>query len=187
MGPKGSDVWLSMLDAAEVILIEEGAVALTSRLVAERTGVKQRLVYYYFRTMDELIVETFRRLAARERSRLEDGLKSQHSVRQMWNVYAETSDSRLVAEFMALTHRIEALRIEVRDHIEVCRELQVEALSRAMAASGKPPGMSAAAAALIGMSVSLTIHREAGIGIKTGHEEVLKIITEFLDRYDPVD
>ncbi len=187
MGPKGSDVWLSMLDAAEVILNEEGAVALTSRLVAERTGVKQRLVYYYFRTMDELIVETFRRLAARERARLEEGLKSRHSVRNMWNVYVETSDTRLVSEFMALTHRIEDLRVEVRDHVEVCRQLQIEALSRAMAASGKPSAISAGAAALIGMSVSLTIHREAGIGVNTAHEEVLRIFTDFLDRYDPED
>ena len=66
MGPKGSPIWSSMLDAAEVILCEEGYGALTSRRVAERIGVKQRLVYYYFRTMDELIVETFRRLSSRE-------------------------------------------------------------------------------------------------------------------------
>ena len=48
-----------MLDSAEDILREEGYGALTSRRVAERLGVKQRLVYYYFRTMDDLIAETF--------------------------------------------------------------------------------------------------------------------------------
>jgi AcrR family transcriptional regulator len=187
MGPKGSDVWISMLDAAEIILIEEGAVALTSRLVAERTGVKQRLVYYYFRTMDELVVETFRRLADRERSWLEEGLKSEHSVRRMWNVFVESPDTRLVSEFMALTHRIEALRVEIRDHVEICRGLQIEALTRAMSASGKPAMLTPAAAALIAMSVSLTLNREAGIGVKTAHEEVRKVIADFLDLYDPED
>ena len=57
-----------MLDGAEVILRDEGYGALTSRRVAECINVKQRLVYYYFKTMDDLIVETFRRLSLRSSS-----------------------------------------------------------------------------------------------------------------------
>ena len=64
MGSPGSPQWSRMLDAAETILCEEGYAALTSRRVAEHVGAKQRLVYYYFRTMDELAVETFRRSTA---------------------------------------------------------------------------------------------------------------------------
>lgn len=69
MGPPGSDIWHSMLDGAVAILRDEGHAALTSRRVAEQIGVKQRLIYYYFRTMDDLIVETFHRLSERERSK----------------------------------------------------------------------------------------------------------------------
>src|ERR1043166_1173025 len=64
-----------MLDGAEGILRDEGYAALTSRAVAERCGVKQRLVYYYFQTMDELIVETFRRMAVRELERPPPGCR----------------------------------------------------------------------------------------------------------------
>ena len=70
MGPEGSDNWHAMLDGAEAILREEGHAALTSRRVAERIGVKQRLVYYYFRTMDDLVISLFRRMAEREVIRL---------------------------------------------------------------------------------------------------------------------
>jgi AcrR family transcriptional regulator len=186
MGPKGSEVWVSMLEAAERILVEEGAAALTSRLVADRTGVKQRLVYYYFRTMDELVVETFRRLAERERERLTTALESRHSLRDLWNVYQETADTRLTSEFMALSHRIEDLRIEVRNHVEACRQLQITALTRAM--GGRKRGaIPAAAAALLAMSAALIINREKSIGVSTGHEEVLQIIAAFVDRFDPED
>lgn len=58
-----------MLDSTGDILREEGYGALTSRRVAERLGVKQRLVYCYFQSMDDLIAEIFRRLAARELQR----------------------------------------------------------------------------------------------------------------------
>jgi AcrR family transcriptional regulator len=186
MGPKGSDVWNSLLDAAEIILIEQGAAELTSRVVAARVGVKQQLVYYYFRTMDELIVETFRRLAVRELARLRESVENGHSVRTMWNIWVESADTRLVSEFMAMTHRISSLEAEVRQHVEQCRLIQTEALSRSMAARGNT-SVSAGAAALIGMSIALTLQREARIGVSSAHDEVLKIVTDFLDHYDPED
>ena len=75
MGPAGSANWHAMLDGAEDILREQGYAALTSRAVAERIGVKQRLVYYYFRTMDDLFLAAFRR-------RAEQGLEVQAQVLQ---------------------------------------------------------------------------------------------------------
>ena len=56
MGPAGSENWHAMLDGAEAVLREEGQAALTSRRIAEQIGVKQRLVYYYSSTMDDLII-----------------------------------------------------------------------------------------------------------------------------------
>jgi AcrR family transcriptional regulator len=63
MGPVNSATWSLLLDGAENILKEEGYASLTSRRIAERVGIKQQLTYYYFRTMDELMVEAFRRLS----------------------------------------------------------------------------------------------------------------------------
>lgn len=185
MGPKGSDIWHSMLDAAEAILCEDGYGALTSRNVAERIGVKQRLVYYYFRTMDELIVETFRRLAEREILRFKTALEDEHPLKAVSNVIIDTTDTRLVSEFMALANRIEPLRIEVKNYIEESRKLEVEALEAAMKSSGsEKSSIAPVAAVIIASGTLLAIHREAEIGITEGHDEVRKVIADFIAKLD---
>ena len=176
-----------MLDASEEVLRDLGYGALTSRAVAERTGVKQRLVYYYFETMDELIVETFRRLKARDLQRMRDAVAGNHSLRQIWDVCVQTTDTRIVLEFMALANRIEALRQEVRDYIEVSRSMQVAALTEAMQRRGVDENVAPAAAAIFAASAALTVHREAEIGVKMGHAEVMAVIDDYLSRLDPDD
>lgn len=176
-----------MLDASEEVLRDLGYGALTSRAVAERTGVKQRLVYYYFERMDELIVETFRRLKARDLQRMGDALTGQHSLREIWNICVHTTDTRIVLEFMALANRIEALREEVRDFIEVSRQMHVSALTDAMRRRGIAPDIAPAAAAIFASSAALTVHREAEIGVQTGHAEVMAVIDDYLARLDPTD
>ena len=52
-----------LLDAAEQLLLEEGYAAVTSRRVAETAGLKPQLVHYYFRTMEDLFLAVFRRMA----------------------------------------------------------------------------------------------------------------------------
>ena len=187
MGPKGSEIWHAMLDAAEKIMQDQGYGKLTSRSVAERIGVKQRLVYYYFSTMDELIVEAFRRAAAREIARLGLALTSEHSIREIWKVFIETTDTKLVSEFVALSHRIDALGKEVKAHIEECRKLQVHALEKAMAANQIEPAIPAIAATIFANAAMLTLHHEVGIGVRDGHDEVLKVIADFIGLFDPAD
>ncbi len=187
MGPKGSEIWHAMLDAAEQIMQDQGYGKLTSRSVADQIGVKQRLVYYYFSTMDELIVEAFRRAAARENERLVQALASKHSIREIWQVYIETTDTKLVSEFVALSHRIDALGKEVKGHIEECRKLQVHALEQAMAANAIKPVIPPIAATIFANAAMLTLHHEAGIGLTDGHAEVLKVIADFIGLHDPAD
>jgi AcrR family transcriptional regulator len=176
-----------MLDASEEVLRDLGYGALTSRAVAERTGVKQRLVYYYFETMDELIVETFRRLKARELERMRGALAGNHGMREIWDLCVHTTDTRIVLEFMALANRIEGLRQEVRDYIEVSREMQVSAIGEALQRRGVAPGIAPAAAAIFATSAALTVHREAEIGVRMGHAEVMAVIDDYIGRLDPAD
>jgi AcrR family transcriptional regulator len=180
MGPPGSAIWNAMVEAAERILIEEGYAALTSRGVAERIGVKQRLVYYYFHTMDDLIVATFRAGCAKELERLEKALTSKDPVGEMWDVYVHTSDARLISEYMALSNRIEALRVEVKKHIEASRKLHVAALTKAMGGKGKRGDLPPVAAAIFATSAALALHREAKLGVRTGHAEIKAVINSFL-------
>ena len=185
MGPVGSPVWHAMLDGAEEVLREEGYGALTSRRVAEATGVKQRLIYYYFQTMDELIVETFRRLAARDLERLRESLAGDMALAQIWEVCIDNADTRLTAEFIALANRIAALRAEVIAYTEATRQLIADALARLQQARGGDPGVAPVAAAFFATSAAIALHREAGLGIRMGHAEVMVVIEGFLSQHQP--
>jgi AcrR family transcriptional regulator len=180
MGPVGSDNWHAMLRGAEDILREEGYSALTSRRIAERIGVKQRLVYYYFTTMDELIVETFRRLAVRELERLRNAASSTRPLREIWDICIHTADARLVTEFMALANRIKALRSEVLAFIEESRSIQVTVLTQSMADKKLERSLPPLAVAIIATSVALALNREAELGTTTGHSEVMRVIKRYL-------
>lgn len=174
-----------MLDGAETILREEGYAELTSRRIASHIGVKQQLVFYYFRNMEELIVAAFRRLGRRELERLEAALRSNHPLHDIWDVCINTSDARLIAEFMALSHRSASLREEVVAHIERTRRLHVEALTKAFQASkGGFAALPPAAISFLASSAALALNREGALGISMGHAEVLSLLTQSLARLE---
>jgi len=179
MGPAGSANWNAMLDAAEETLREEGYAALTSRRVGERVGVKQRLVYYYFQTMDDLIIAAFQRLSVREMARLRGAVAAERPLRNVWDVCVHTADARLISEFMALANRIRGLRVEVIKFIEESRALQVKALTTAL--KRKPRlRVPAAGLAMLATSVALALIREAELGISAGHQEIKAAIDDLL-------
>ena len=186
MGPVGSANWHLMLDAAETTLREEGYAALTSRRIAERVNVKQRLIYYYFQTMDELIVETFRRMAIRELERMRATLTTHMPLRELWDVCIHTTDSRVTSEFMALAYRSESLRLEVVRFIEDSRALQVKAICRSLARTNAVAPLDPDGLALLAIGVSLAITREHALGISSGHAAILAMIQTFLDRVEPL-
>ncbi|MBU6268573.1 MAG: TetR/AcrR family transcriptional regulator [Sphingomonadales bacterium] len=190
MGPPGSANWLAMLDGAEAILCEEGYGALTSRRVAEKVGVKQRLVYYYFRTMEDLTVETFRRLAVRDLERLRAAVASSTPLRAIWQIYTDTetfsNDPRLISEFMALANRIDALRAEVVSYIDEVRRIQTAAIADALARSDITSTIAPVALDMFVQGIALLLNRESGIGMVNGHAEALAAIEAALARVEPI-
>ena len=185
MAQPGSANWHAMLDGAEVILREEGYGALTSRRVAECIGVKQRLVYYYFQTMDDLIVETFRRLSIRELERMQQASESPRPIRQIWDVCIHTSDARLISEFMALANRNKALRKEVISFIVESRVIQVKALSAAIERRSTASAIPPEGLAIMATSLALSFMREKELGVSAGHREILAVIEGFLSDVEP--
>jgi AcrR family transcriptional regulator len=176
MGPEGSETWHAMLDGAEHVLREEGYAALSSRRIAEQIGVKQRLVYYYFQTMDALIVATFQRLAVREMERLRAAQASARPLRALWDIGLESSDARLVSEFMALAYRIPELQVEVAQFIEQSRSIEAAVID---IVDGENP-IAAEGLALIASALALSVTRESRLGITTGHETALQMIEAYI-------
>jgi AcrR family transcriptional regulator len=186
MGPAGSAVWHAILDSAEAILRGEGYAELTSRNIAQRAGTKQQLVYYYFRTMDDLIVEMIRRSSARELERLDAALNGEHPLRDLWEICIKPVSARLITELMALANHNDGLRAEVIAFIETSRRIQAQALEQAAARGGRPANdVTPLAAAFIATSAALALTREAELGVTLGHADVLRLIEQTLARLEP--
>lgn len=184
MGPAGSDIWHAMLDSAEDILREEGHAALTSRRIAERVGVKQRLVYYYFHTMDDLVVAMFRRSSERDMQTLAEVSQTKTALRQLWEICFHSQDARLISEYMALANRLPELRAEVIRFIEESRAIQVRALTEAIARSPRKSDLHPAGIALMATSIGLLLNREEQIGVQFGHAETFAILNAFLEQLE---
>lgn len=185
MGPEGSDNWHVMLDGAEAILREEGHAQLTSRSIADRIGVKQRLVYYYFRTMDDLVIALFHRMAEREMARLKAAASGERPLRAIWDISLHSTDARLISEFMALANRIEGLRREVLHFIEESRALEIAVLETALERTPRNVEMDASALAVTITSLALLLSRERQLGVATGHDAVSASLSTLLNELEP--
>ena len=172
MGPATSETRMALLDATERVLRLEGYAAVSSRRIAEQAGLKQQLVYYYFHTMDDLIVATFHRLSTRELERLRQALSSDRPLHEIWNVCIHTTDARMISEFMALANRIDALRAEVIRFIKESRAIQVQALTCAFERQSKQGPIPPVGVALLATSLALALNREGQHGVDDGHAEI---------------
>jgi len=182
MGPATSETRMALLDATERVLRSEGYAAVSSRRIAEQAGLKQQLVYYYFHTMDELLLATFQRRTERALERLKATLESEH--RALWEMHSELSVAGLSAEFMALANHHEGIRAEVARYMEESRALEAAALSRVLPTS-ESTHLTATALSLAISSLSQTLAREHETGITSGHDDIRAFIRWCLDRLDP--
>ncbi|MFI5045057.1 MAG: TetR family transcriptional regulator, partial [Acidimicrobiales bacterium] len=104
IGAKDSKTRAQLLDAAEALLLDEGYAAVTSRRVATKAGLKPQLVHYYFRTMDDLYLEVFRRRADEDLPRFERAIAADGSLRNLWRLNTDARRARFSTEFVALAH-----------------------------------------------------------------------------------
>ena len=133
IGAADSKTRAQLLDAAEQLLLEEGYAAVTSRRVAAKAGLKPQLVHYYFRTMDDLFVEVFRRRADENLARFERAIAADGSLRQLWQLNADPRGAAFTIEFVALANHRKAIRAEIARYAERFRAAQLDALTAALA------------------------------------------------------
>ena len=184
MGPRDSESSLQLLDAAERVLRNEGYGAISSRRVAEEAGLKQQLVYYYFQSMEELLLACFQRRTARALAKLAEDAASAHPVRAIWNTLSNASDGKLSFEFMALANHNEAIRLEISRFVAQARAIEAEAFVQRMDSGADLGPILPAAAAFLLSSSALMLGREAATGIDTGHPEKRDLIDRVLIALD---
>lgn len=174
-----------LLDAAEQLMLEEGYAAVTSRRLANKAGLKPQLVHYYFRTMEDLFLEVFRR-------RAEEGLQVQAHLLQsaqplwaLWRFGTDPAFTRISMEFMALANHRKEMRAEIAYYAERFREEQRQAVTAALQryeveTQDVPPVVWT----VLMTSLSRFLVLEQAIGMSGGHAETVELVEGYLRRLE---
>jgi AcrR family transcriptional regulator len=185
IGAPSSKTRARLVDAAEALLLEEGYGAVTSRRVGAKAGLKAQLVHYYFRSMDDLFVEVFRRRAEENLARVERALAGAVSLRTLWELNADPRGTAFSIEFLAMAKHHKAIRAEVARYAERYRAAQLRAMSSALAASDVPADEPPPIVALLLMTgLSQLLSLEQSLGVVAGHDETVEFVIDLVDRLD---
>lgn len=187
MGPENSATRAALFDAVERVLRNHGHAALSARRVAEEAGLNHQTVYYYFKTMDDLIIGTFRRRAQRYFERVEPALRSDQPLRALWRMHRDAHDARLSLEFNVLAARHRSLGSEVKRFLDRSRALQERTLTPLRLLSGGDGSVCPPAVAVMLIAcVTQFLSREEALGFSRGHAELEAFVERCLEHTTPV-
>ncbi|GAT07121.1 MULTISPECIES: TetR/AcrR family transcriptional regulator [Mycobacteriaceae] len=174
-----------LLDAAEKLLLEDGYAAVTSRRVAEAAGLKPQLVHYYFRTMEDLYLAVFRRMAETGFDVLAKALASQQPLWALWHFSTQPEATRLTMEFMGLANHRKALRAEIVHMAERFRAEQNKAIATALRRYGfETADVPPVVWTVFATSVSQALTVERALGMTTGHAETFAFCERWIRRLE---
>src|ERR1700742_1958845 len=174
-----------LLDAAEQLMLEEGYAAVTSRRLANKAGLKPQLVHYYFRTMEELFLEVFRRRAEEGLEVHAQMLQSPQPLWALWRFGTDPAFTRISMEFMALANHRKEMRAEIAYYAERFREGERQAMATALQRYGVdnkdvPPVVWS----VLMSSLSRFLVLEQAIGMSAGHAETVQLVEDYLRRLE---
>ena len=181
IGSADSKTRARLLDAAERLMRDEGYAAVTSRRVAAEAGLKPQLVHYYFRTMDDLFVELFRRGADQNLVAFEEAVAADGSLTNLWRLNTDRRGAVITLEFVALANHRKAIRAEIAGYAERFRAAQVQAVGDALAAAGVDEDQMPPIAALLLMTgLTQMLALEDALGVSAGHDTTVEFIERAL-------
>ncbi|MFI1464231.1 TetR/AcrR family transcriptional regulator [Nocardia carnea] len=175
-----------LMDAAEQLMLEQGWATVTSRRIAEHAGLKPQLVHYYFRSMDELFLELFRRRADQGLEALAQVLKSERPLHALWEFSTDATAARFTMEFVGLANQKPAVRAEVVRYSEQFRAAQTEALGRMLAGYGVDTSrFPAEVLSVLMTSAARMVVLEQALGMTAGHAETFAFAEREIDLLEP--
>src|ERR1700730_8492203 len=170
-----------LLDVAERLMIEEGYAAVTSRRLASRAGLKPQLVHYYFRTMEELFLEVFRRRGEEALEVHAQMLQSPQPLWALWRFGTDPAFTRISMEFMALANHRKEMRAEIAYYAERFRDEQRQAVTAALQRYGvNSEDMPPVVWTVLMTSLSRFLVLEQSIGMSSGHAETVQLVESHL-------
>jgi len=160
MGPEDSDTRSILIDIAEQLMRDEGYAAVTSRQLAKAAKMSPQIVYYYFRTMDELFEAVFARVADYHMAAIEKAANASDPLTALWNLSSEPSNAVVISELMALSNHRKGLRTLISDfgwefHAKQAAIVEAEFERRNLDTARWPPTVAAAIMEAVARSFAL--------------------------------
>lgn len=180
-----SDRRAAIIDATLEIMREEGYAAVSSRKIAEKAGLKSKLVHYYFKTMDDLFVAVFRHSEERYFEAQSRALTSDQPLRRLWEMSADSTNTKITGELVALANHRKSLRHEISHASGRSRKLQAAIVERSFKEAGIdmtafPPML----VSLMITAMSRLLAMDSALGVSAGHPEAAKFVEEMLQRLE---
>ncbi|PSR66427.1 TetR/AcrR family transcriptional regulator [Nocardia sp. MDA0666] len=165
---QGRETRARLMDAATQLIAERGWGAVTTRLVAERAGVRAGLVHYHFRSVDDLLIDAALRMMRRlagdvPADLLGDTATGITALLSLIGGYDQSSaDTRVFSEMLLAATRHERLRDGLA---AVLAEFRATIVAR-LRADGSVPDPEATAVVLVAALDGLVLHRLIDPGLR---------------------
>jgi AcrR family transcriptional regulator len=181
----------AFLDAAERLLIREGAGGISTRQLAAESGQNHGLVHYYFGSVDELLLQTLERFTDRVLTRQREMYGAEGPFIDKWRAamgfLEDDLDSgypKVWAELEALAWNRPEMQVRLRAVNDAWRTLLHEALTEAIEQYEiDESGFSAEALAALVMQFNKGLLFERLVGFDRGHAELLAAIDGWLTKH----
>jgi AcrR family transcriptional regulator len=111
----------AFLDAAESLLIREGAAGISTRQLANEAGHNHGLVHYYFGSVDELLLQTLERFTARILDRQRAMYETDEPFIEKWRTAMAFIDEDLASGYPKIWAELQALawnKPELRERLQ---------------------------------------------------------------------
>lgn len=185
IGAESSATRALIVEAAELVMLEEGYAAASTRRVAARAGLKPSLVHYYFPTTEDLLLAVNDKGAAESDRRLAEALNSADPVRALWKMLINGSQTALALETMALARHRKAIRTRIAHHVEEVRARQVAALTQLLGERMAGFGGSPEALVVVLTGIGRALIMEDAMGVSAGHGAAAEWVERLLDTLVP--
>jgi AcrR family transcriptional regulator len=186
MGRETAATRMALMDATEAVMREDGYAGVTSRRVAERVGVNQQTVFYYFESMDDLLLATYRRRTQRMLERAEEAMGSERPLHAIWQASSDPFDAALTMEYLALANHNELIRRETIEFGERIRRFEVDRLAERIRQNSPDPETASPLGVIMALTyIAHLLGFEATLGLRGGHRETRLLVDGWLRQLEP--
>lgn len=178
----------AFLDAAERLLVREGAAGISTRQLAREAGQNHGLVHYYFGSVDELLLQALERFSGRILERQQAMYGTDAPFIDKWRTAMGFIEEDLASGYPKVWGELQTLawnKPELRERLQSLndrwRSLLRDALSEAIEEYGlKDARFSAEVWAALVMQFNEGLLLERLLGFDRGHSELLAAIDGWL-------